>query len=208
MISQRGKAVEITQDHRAVSAAERARVMAAGGTVVEDYLNDKLAVTRALGDWHMEVRNDTEVRAATVLLRSATLLLRKIQRHCLCIRLQALGKAMDSIERVWSTVLGGVGCDRVLVTDEGLGCCCCFVLSQDLKRRGDGDGATETTGPLIAEPEVFESLLEEGDEFMVIGCDGLWDSFNGQSQEVINYARRLLCFNNDPSKCSQVSTLL
>jgi len=55
-LSQWGKAVEVTQDHRAQSAAERARVMAAGGTVVEDYLNDKLAVTRALGDWHMEVR--------------------------------------------------------------------------------------------------------------------------------------------------------
>jgi len=62
----------------------------------------------------------------------------------------------------------------------GLTCTCLLVSVQDLKRRDEVGGATETMGPLIAEPEVFESTLGEGDEFMIIGCDGLWDSFGGE----------------------------
>lgn len=127
VMSSRGRAVDITRDHRTALPAERARVLEAGGTISDDYLNDKLAVTRALGDWHME----------------------------------------------------------------------------DLKRRSEANGATTTTGPLIAEPDVFESVLAEGDEFMVMACDGLWDAFQGRSQDVIDFARRHLSFHNDPLQCSK-----
>eukprot|EP00475_Leptophrys_vorax_P016375 TRINITY_DN22826_c0_g1_i1.p1 TRINITY_DN22826_c0_g1~~TRINITY_DN22826_c0_g1_i1.p1 ORF type:complete len:391 (-),score=-3.15 TRINITY_DN22826_c0_g1_i1:532-1704(-) len=49
-----GRAVDLSRDHRPACPRERARVERAGGFVVDDYLNDQLAVTRALGDWHLE----------------------------------------------------------------------------------------------------------------------------------------------------------
>ncbi|GJP56222.1 hypothetical protein CLOM_g15300 [Closterium sp. NIES-68] len=54
VLCRRGQAVELSRDHRAACQHERARVERAGGWVVDDYLNDQLAVTRALGDWHLE----------------------------------------------------------------------------------------------------------------------------------------------------------
>ncbi|CAI5535799.1 unnamed protein product [Closterium sp. Naga37s-1] len=54
VLCRRGQAVELSRDHRAACQHERARVERAGGWVVDDYLNDQLAVTRALGDWHIE----------------------------------------------------------------------------------------------------------------------------------------------------------
>lgn len=41
--------------------------------------------------------------------------------------------------------------------------------------------------PLIAEPEVTTHALQEGDEFILLGCDGLWDVFN--SQRAVEFAR-------------------
>lgn len=119
-----GKVVELTRDHRPSCLLERKRVEQAGGFVVDDYLNDQLAVTRALGDWHL----------------------------------------------------------------------------QGLKARGaDGD---VISGPLIADPEIRESVITEEDEFIVLACDGLWDAFP-HSNEVISFARRCLRAHNDPVQCSQ-----
>lgn len=41
--------------------------------------------------------------------------------------------------------------------------------------------------PLTAEPEVTTHQLQEGDEFMLLGCDGLWDVF--PSQRAVEFAR-------------------
>ncbi|KAK6927461.1 PPM-type phosphatase-like domain, partial [Dillenia turbinata] len=55
-----------------------------------------------------------------------------------------------------------------------------------------GDG-----GPLSAEPEFMSTRLTEEDEFLVIGCDGLWDVF--RSQNAVDFAR--LQEHNDPAVC-------
>lgn len=80
---------------------ERKRVESLGGYVDDGYLNGQLAVTRALGDWHLEGMKGT-------------------------------GRA------------GG----------------------------GGGGG-----GPLSAEPELKMATLTKDDEFLIIGSDGVWDSF-------------------------------
>jgi serine/threonine protein phosphatase PrpC len=40
---------------------------------------------------------------------------------------------------------------------------------------------------LTAEPEVTTHTLQEGDEFLLLGCDGLWDVF--PSQRAVEFAR-------------------
>eukprot|EP00899_Mesostigma_viride_P003268 jgi/Mesvir1/12942/Mv05957-RA.1 len=74
--------------------------------------------------------------------------------------------------------------------------------------RGFGDfrlkcrqGAHGETGPLTAIPEITEHYLQPGDEFMVLGCDGLWDVM--PSQAVISYARRILRACGDPEACAR-----
>ncbi|KAL6533868.1 hypothetical protein OROHE_013701 [Orobanche hederae] len=56
-------------------------------------------------------------------------------------------------------------------------------------------------GPLTAEPELMRTSLTEEDEFLIIGCDGLWDVF--MSQNAVDFARRRLQEHNDPIMCSK-----
>ncbi|KAI3468294.1 hypothetical protein Pfo_024957 [Paulownia fortunei] len=117
VLCRRGKAIEMSRDHKPVCLKERRRIEASGGYVYDGYLNGQLNVARALGDWHME----------------------------------------------------------------GL-------------KGQDG-------GPLTAEPELMSTRLSEEDEFLIIGCDGLWEVF--MSQNAVDFARRRLQEHNDPMMCSK-----
>ncbi|CAA0840699.1 Probable protein phosphatase 2C 22 [Striga hermonthica] len=115
VLCRRGKAIEMSRDHKPVCLKEKKRIEASGGYVYDGYLNGQLNVARALGDWHME----------------------------------------------------------------GLKC--------------------QHGGPLTAEPELMRAKLTEEDEFLIMGCDGLWDVF--MSQNAVDFARRRLQEHNDPVMC-------
>lgn len=115
VLCRRGKAVEMSRDHKPVCTKERMRIEASGGYVYDGYLNGQLNVTRALGDWHMEGLKDLE------------------------------------------------------------------------------------GGPLSAEPELMMTKLTQEDEFLIMGCDGIWDVF--RSQNAVDFARRKLQEHNDPVMC-------
>ncbi|KAF5206353.1 phosphatase 2c protein [Thalictrum thalictroides] len=115
VLCRRGKAVEMSRDHKPICTKERKRIEASGGYVYDGYLNGQLNVARALGDWHMEGLKDQE------------------------------------------------------------------------------------GGPLSAEPELMTTRLTEEDEFLIIGCDGIWDVF--RSQNAVDFARRKLQEHNDPILC-------
>ncbi|XP_022731439.1 probable protein phosphatase 2C 22 isoform X2 [Durio zibethinus] len=117
VLCRRGKAIEMSRDHKPICNRERKRIEASGGYVYDGYLNGQLNVARALGDWHME---------------------------------------------------GMKGANG---------------------------------GPLTAEPELMTEDLTEEDEFLIIGCDGLWDVF--LSQNAVDFARRRLQEHNDPVMCSK-----
>ena len=55
--------------------------------------------------------------------------------------------------------------------------------------------------PLIAEPDVQQVALSEDDEFLIIGCDGLWDVVNSQS--AVSLVRRALRRHGDPQECAR-----
>ncbi|KAI4316279.1 hypothetical protein L6164_024274 [Bauhinia variegata] len=117
VLCRRGKAIEMSRDHKPMCSKERMRIEASGGYVYDGYLNGQLNVARALGDWHMEGMKDR-------------------------------------------------------------------------------DG-----GPLSAEPELMTRKLTDEDEFLIIGCDGIWDVF--RSQNAVDFARRRLQEHNDPAMCSK-----
>ncbi|KAK9697929.1 hypothetical protein RND81_08G070400 [Saponaria officinalis] len=117
VLSRRGVALEMSKDHRPFCRNERARVESLGGYVEDGYLNGQLAVTRALGDWHLE----------------------------------------------------------------------------GMKHKDTNDG------PLSAEPELKLITLSKEDEFLIIGCDGIWDVFSNQN--AVDFARRRLQSHNDLKLC-------
>ena len=49
--------------------------------------------------------------------------------------------------------------------------------------------------------QVMEHCLEPEDEFLLLGCDGLWDVFS--SQRAVEFARGRLQVHNDPAACSR-----
>ncbi|KAE8657914.1 putative protein phosphatase 2C 27 [Hibiscus syriacus] len=58
VLSGRGTAIEMSKDHRPCCMKERRRIESLGGFIDDGYLNGLLGVTRALGDWHLEVSSD------------------------------------------------------------------------------------------------------------------------------------------------------
>lgn len=112
VLCRKGVAKQMSQDHRpSTCLQEKKRVEQLGGYFDQDgYLNGQLAVTRALGDWHMK----------------------------------------------------------------------------------------KNSSPLIAEPEVRQMMLCEEDEFMIIGCDGIWDVMS--NQEAVALVRCQLRQHNDPQR--------
>ncbi|XP_030539464.2 probable protein phosphatase 2C 27 isoform X2 [Rhodamnia argentea] len=116
VLGKRGKAIELSKDHKPDSTSERLRIEELGGVVYDGYLNGDLSVARAIGDWHMKGR-------------------------------------------------------------EG------------------------SSSPLTAEPELQEMVLCEEDEFLILGCDGLWDVMS--SQCAVTIVRKELMIHNDPERCSR-----
>ncbi|KAI3734479.1 hypothetical protein L6452_13949 [Arctium lappa] len=116
VLGKRGRAIELSNDHKPNSTSERHRIEQLGGVIYDGYLNGQLSVARALGDWHMK-------------------------------------------------------------------------------------GPKGSACPLSSEPELQEILLMEDDEFLIMGCDGLWDVMS--SQCAVTIARKELMIHNDPERCSR-----
>lgn len=115
-MGKRGRAVELSKDHKPNCTSERLRIEKLGGVIYDGYLNGQLSVARALGDWHIK-------------------------------------------------------------------------------------GSKGSKSPLSSEPELEEIVLTEEDEFLIMGCDGLWDVMS--SQCAVTMVRKELMQHNDPTKSAK-----
>ncbi|XP_059643904.1 probable protein phosphatase 2C 49 [Cornus florida] len=116
VLCRKGVAVSMSQDHIPSYLPERKRVEELGGFIECGYLNGELAVTRALGDWHMKSLHGS-------------------------------------------------------------------------------------LSPLTAEPDIQQFMLTEEDEFLIIGCDGIWDVMS--NQDAVSLVRRELRRHDDPQQCAR-----
>ncbi|KAK6796552.1 hypothetical protein RDI58_004253 [Solanum bulbocastanum] len=116
VLGKRGRAIELSKDHKPNTTSEKLRIEKLGGVIYDGYLNGQLSVARALGDWHLK-------------------------------------------------------------------------------------GPKGSKGPLSSEPELEELILSEEDEFLIMGCDGLWDVMS--SQYAVTIVRKELMLYNDPERCSK-----
>lgn len=116
VLGKRGRAIELSKDHKPNCTSEKLRIEKLGGVIYDGYLNGQLSVARALGDWHMK-------------------------------------------------------------------------------------GPKGAPYPLSSEPELEEVVLTKEDEFLIIGCDGIWDVMS--SQCAVTIVRKELMVHNDPDKCSR-----
>ncbi|XP_061363191.1 probable protein phosphatase 2C 47 [Gastrolobium bilobum] len=116
VLGKRGRAIELSKDHKPTCTSERLRIEKLGGVIYDGYLNGQLSVARALGDWHIK-------------------------------------------------------------------------------------GSKGSKSPLSSDPEMEETVLTEEDEFLILGCDGLWDVMS--SQCAITMVRKGLMEHNDPEKCAR-----
>nr|AGV54359.1 protein phosphatase 2C 13-like protein [Phaseolus vulgaris] len=58
-----------------------------------------------------------------------------------------------------------------------------------------------SVSPLIADPDVQVVTLAEEDEFLIIGCDGVWDVMS--SQDAVSLVRRGLRRHDNPEQCAR-----
>ncbi|KAG9129109.1 hypothetical protein Leryth_006373 [Lithospermum erythrorhizon] len=115
VLGKRGRAIELSKDHKPNCTSEKQRIEKLGGVIYDGYLHGQLSVARALGDWHLK-------------------------------------------------------------------------------------GPKGSSYPLSSEPELEELILTEEDEFLIIGCDGLWDVMS--SQYAVTIVRKELMQHNNPVICS------
>lgn len=116
VLGKRGRAIELSKDHKPNCTSERLRIEKLGGVIYDGYLNGQLSVARALGDWHIK-------------------------------------------------------------------------------------GSKGSKSPLSSEPELEEIVLTEDDEYLILGCDGLWDVMS--SQCAVTMVRRELMQHNDPTRSAK-----
>ncbi|XP_024015744.1 probable protein phosphatase 2C 43 isoform X2 [Eutrema salsugineum] len=118
VLCRKGKAVDMSSDHKCTFEPERRRVENLGGYFEGEYLYGDLAVTRALGDWSVK-------------------------------RFSPLGESLS---------------------------------------------------PLVSDPDIQQMILTEEDEFLIMGCDGVWDVMT--SQYAVTFVRQGLRRHGDPRRCA------
>eukprot|EP00854_Cymbomonas_tetramitiformis_P013603 gene13603-16084_t len=59
VMSSRGKAIALSSDHKPTMPEETSRIKAARGFIEDGYLNGQLGTGRALGNWYMDLKDDS-----------------------------------------------------------------------------------------------------------------------------------------------------
>ncbi|KAM7467205.1 hypothetical protein LguiB_014767 [Lonicera macranthoides] len=58
-----------------------------------------------------------------------------------------------------------------------------------------------SASPLTADPDIKQIVPNEDDEFLIIGCDGIWDVMS--NEDAVSLVRRELRRHDDPQECAR-----
>nr|KYP36857.1 putative protein phosphatase 2C 27 [Cajanus cajan] len=135
VLSRHGRAIEMSKDHRPNCNNERMRVESLGGFIDDGYLNGQLAVTRALGDWHLEGMKEMSERGGPLSAEPELKLMTLTKED------EFLVIASDGIWDVFSSQNAVDFARRRLQehNDEKL---CCKEIVQEAIKRGSTDNLT------------------------------------------------------------------
>ncbi|PIN00425.1 Serine/threonine protein phosphatase [Handroanthus impetiginosus] len=158
-----------------------------------------LLADRALADEQNSVNSDCGTTVLTALVLGRHLLVANAGdcRAVLCRKGDAVQLSQD--HRPSCQV------ERKRVEDLGGKVECGYLNGELALTRALGDWYMKlpygSASPLTAEPELQQTLLTEDDEFLIIGCDGIWDVLS--NQEAVALVRRELRHHNDPQQCAR-----
>ncbi|KHJ90196.1 protein phosphatase 2C [Oesophagostomum dentatum] len=159
-----GTAIDLSLDHKPEDDIERTRIVNAGGFVNEDgRVNGGLNLSRAFGDHSYKKNTDLSLRDQMITA------LPDVKVEALQPNDEFLVIACDGI---W--VNGGLNLSRAFGDHS-------YKKNTDLSLRDQ---------MITALPDVKVEALQPNDEFLVIACDGIWNSLN--SQQVVDFIRERL----------------
>ncbi|TKY73083.1 phosphatase 2C 27 [Spatholobus suberectus] len=163
VLSRHGRAIEMSKDHRPSCINERTRVKSLGGFIDDGYLNGKLGVTRALGDWHLEGMKEMSERGGPLSAEPELKLMTLTKED------EFLIIASDGIWDVFSSQNAVDFARRRLQehNDEKL---CCKEIVQEGIKRGSTDNMTvvmvcfnlDPPPPVVVERTRVRSISAEG----------------------------------------------
>ncbi|XP_028754006.1 probable protein phosphatase 2C 27 [Neltuma alba] len=165
VLSRRGRAIEMSKDHRPLCMKERKRIESLGGFIDDGYLNGELAVTRALGDWHLEGLKEVSERGGPLLSAEPELKLTTLTKED-----EFLIIGSDGIWDVFSSQNAVDFARRRLQEHNDVKLCCKEMVEEAIKR-DSADNLTvvmvcfhsEPPPPVVAErPRFGRSISAEG----------------------------------------------
>ncbi|KAJ3695517.1 hypothetical protein LUZ60_000894 [Juncus effusus] len=164
VLSRYGTAIEMSRDHRPCCLRERKRVESLGGFVDDGYLNGLLAVTRSLGDWHLEGMKSSELSSGPLIAEPE-------------LKLMTLTKEDEFLiigsDGVWDVFSNQNAVDfvRRRLQEHNNVKVCCKEMVEEAMRRGAGDNLTVVLVCFHSEPppmirpqrsRVMRSISAEG----------------------------------------------
>ncbi|XWS27116.1 hypothetical protein CRYUN_Cryun26dG0088800 [Craigia yunnanensis] len=165
VLSRRGTAIEMSKDHRPCCMKERRRIESLGGFIDDGFLNGKLGVTRALGDWHLKGMKEMGERIGPLIAEP------ELKMITLTKEDEFLIIGSDGIWEVFTSQNAIYFARRQLQEHNDVKLCCREIVEEAIKR-GATDNLTVVLVSFHLEPPPH-SVIQRTRVRKIISAEGL-----------------------------------